>query len=319
LFVAGNRNIEEVTQAKEISSMELSQLNVMYGHLEGTDGKFARDPSGYLSIEAGIYEKHGLQVTWRHVQGTEARYQQLESGAAHISMVVGRASLQHFLDIGSTRILGCVMNSCSYYLMAAAGIEKLSGLEGKALSCRKAPSRGVDFNRLLRERGGLDLGHNFALQLPDTDQEAFGQLIQGRVQAAWLPRPYAFVAEEAGFVRLHEGSGIIDDPLPITIETTKGLLNQRGRDLARFIAAHSEGVRYLLDHRDATIHLLQTRFGHSPQLAAKTFDDYLVCMDDALAVEFGCLEKLIAQVAPNTPGGAEEIAREWIAPGALRQ
>ena len=34
--------------------MELAKLNVMYGHLEGTEGKFARDPSGYLSIDAGI-------------------------------------------------------------------------------------------------------------------------------------------------------------------------------------------------------------------------------------------------------------------------
>ena len=55
--------------------MELVNLTVMYGHLEGTEGKFARDPSGYLSIEAGIFRKHGLEVSWRHVQGTEARYQ----------------------------------------------------------------------------------------------------------------------------------------------------------------------------------------------------------------------------------------------------
>jgi hypothetical protein len=33
--------------------MSLVQLSVMYGHLEGTEGKFARDPSGYISIEAG--------------------------------------------------------------------------------------------------------------------------------------------------------------------------------------------------------------------------------------------------------------------------
>ena len=51
--------------------MELAKLNVMYGHLEGTEGKFARDPSGYLSIDAGIYEEYGLDVSWRHVQGTE--------------------------------------------------------------------------------------------------------------------------------------------------------------------------------------------------------------------------------------------------------
>ena len=70
----------------------------MYGHLEGTEGKFARDPSGYLSIEAGIYQKHGLEISWNHVQGTEERYRRLGRRPAQISLVVGRASLQHFLD-----------------------------------------------------------------------------------------------------------------------------------------------------------------------------------------------------------------------------
>src|SRR5512147_2864230 len=94
------------------------QLNIMYGYLEGTEGRFARDPSGYLSIEAGIYQKHGLEVSWNHVQGTEERYRRLENGTAQISLVVGRASLQHFLAAKTTRILGVAMNRCPYYLIA---------------------------------------------------------------------------------------------------------------------------------------------------------------------------------------------------------
>ena len=60
--------------------MSLVNLNVMYGHLEGAGGDFARDPTGYLSIEAGIFERHGLDVSWNHVQGTEERYRRLENG-----------------------------------------------------------------------------------------------------------------------------------------------------------------------------------------------------------------------------------------------
>lgn len=299
--------------------MELAQLDVMYGHLEGTGGKFARDPSGYLSIDAGIYKKHGLQISWRHVQGTEARYAQLESGAAHISMVVGRASLPHFLATKATRLLGCVMNSCSYHLVAAAPVKELRDLQGQTVACREGPARGVAFGQLFQERAGLELGAQVRLELPASDQEVYQQLLERRVQAAWLPRPYAFMAEEAGFHRLEEGADLVDDPLPITIETTAGLLNQRGRDLARFVAAHREGVRYLLDHREKALDLLQTRFGHSPLLAARTFDDYLVCMDEALTVEYRHFERLLAQVAPEASGGARQVARDWVAPGALRQ
>ena len=51
--------------------MSLVNLTVMYGHLEGAGGDFARDPTGYLSIEAEIFRKHGLDIFWQHVQGTK--------------------------------------------------------------------------------------------------------------------------------------------------------------------------------------------------------------------------------------------------------
>ena len=118
--------------------MSLTKLSCMYGHLEGIDGKFARDITGYLSIDAGIYAKHGLEVSWNHVQGTEERYRRLESGEAQISFVVGRASLQHFLDTKSTRVLGCAMNTCPYLLVADAAIKGIKDLKkiGRA-SCRE--------------------------------------------------------------------------------------------------------------------------------------------------------------------------------------
>src|SRR5438105_13534529 len=111
--------------------MSLVQLDVVYGQLEGTEGRFSRDPSGYLSIEAEIFQKYGLKVSWAHVQGTEERYRRLENGTAQISLVVGRASLQHFLDSGATRVLGCAMNSWPYYLVASPALGRRGGLKGK--------------------------------------------------------------------------------------------------------------------------------------------------------------------------------------------
>src|SRR5918994_2130843 len=123
--------------------MSSVKLDVMYGHLEGTEGKFARDPSGYLSIESGIFRNHGLDVSWTHVQGTEERYRRLENDSAQISLVVGRASLQHFLTSRTTRILGCAMNSCPYYLMVEASIESWEDFEGKIVACREGTARNT--------------------------------------------------------------------------------------------------------------------------------------------------------------------------------
>ena len=50
----------------------MSTLVAMYGKLEGVDGrKFAREVSGFMGLEAGIYKKFGIDLSWQHVQRTE--------------------------------------------------------------------------------------------------------------------------------------------------------------------------------------------------------------------------------------------------------
>jgi ABC-type nitrate/sulfonate/bicarbonate transport system substrate-binding protein len=299
--------------------MSLSQINVMYGHLEGNAGAFARDPSGYLSIEAGIFRKHGLDVSWNHVQGTEERYRRLEDGRAQISLVVGRASLQHFLSSQTTRILGCAMNSCSYFFMTESSVSKLEDLKGKVLACREGPSRNTPIAATLQKLASLQVERDLTLLLPGSDQEVYGLLIDGKVHAALLPRAFGFWAEDRGFKRMSTWPDLVDDPLPITIETTEKLWHDRGEEFETFLTAHREGIRYLKANREAALKILREKFGHSPGFAAKTFDDYLVCMDDTLKVNFKQLELLVSQVAPQTPGGAREIATKWIVPGTLKK
>ena len=299
--------------------MSMASLNVMYGHLEGTDGKFARDITGYLSIDAGIYAKHGLEVSWNHVQGTEERYRRLENGQAQISFVVGRASLQHFLDTRATRLLGCAMNSCPYLLIADASIGSLKDLKGRTVACREGPARGVPFAETFRQAAGLTVDRDVKLQFLGADQDAFKMLLDKKVEAALVPRPYGFVAEEQGFHRVTAWPEIVDDPLPISIETTEALQRERSQDFVAFIAAHREGVRQAKANREKVIALLTGKFGHGPSLAEKTFDDYMPWMDETLLVDMKQFARLLGQLVPNMPADAHKIAGEWIVPGALKE
>jgi ABC-type nitrate/sulfonate/bicarbonate transport system substrate-binding protein len=299
--------------------MSLNNLTVMYGHLERAGGDFARDPTGYLSIEAGIFRKHGLDVSWQHVQGTEERYRRLENGLAQVSLLVGRASLQHFLTAKTTRILGAAMNSCPYYLIASPSISSLKDLRGKVVVCREGPSRNTPIAETFKERAGLRVGTDLTLQLPKGDQDAFDILISGKAPAALLPRPFGFIAEEKGFQRIGEWPEVVDDPLPITIETTTKLYGEREKDFKAFLSAHSEGIRHFKSNRADAMRILMNQFGHSQTLAEKTLDDYVICMNEGLKVDYKHFEKLLSQVAPGGSVNARDVASEWIVPGALKE
>ena len=298
--------------------MSACQITVLYGHLEGAGGDFARDPTGYLSIEAGIFREHNLEIAWEHVQGTEQRYRALQDGSAQISLLVGRASLQHFLASRSTRVLGAAMNSCPYYLVAAASLERLADLKSHAVACREAPARNTPIAETLYELAQLRPGADVAVELTAGDQDAFELLIAGKVPAALLPRPFALLAQQRGFQRRREWPDLVDDPLPITIETTERLLYEREQDLRAFLAAHSAGIRYFKTQRTEALRILTTRFGHSPALAEKILDEYVVCMDESLKVDFRQLELLLAQLAPGAAIDARQVASEWVVAGALK-
>jgi ABC-type nitrate/sulfonate/bicarbonate transport system substrate-binding protein len=289
----------------------------MYGHLEGIEPKVARDVTGYLSIDAGIYAKHGLEVSWNHVQGTEERYRRLGSGDAQISFVVGRASLQHFIDTKSTRVLGCAMNTCPYLLVADGSITDIKKLTGGTVVCREGPACGVPLGATF-QTAGLTIGSDLNLELVASDQEAFHRLLDKKATAAFVPRPYGFVAEEKGRRRLLDGTDIVDDPLPITIETSADLARERAADFQKFLTAHREGIVYAKANRGKVIQLLKSRFSHGPLLAEKFFEQYLGYMDESLQIDLRHMGKLVSQVVSDKSADARQIASEWAISGAVK-
>jgi ABC-type nitrate/sulfonate/bicarbonate transport system substrate-binding protein len=293
-------------------------FTALYGKLEGEDGrKFAREVSGFLGIEAGIYRRFGIELKWEHAQGTEERYRRLASGSADVSFVVGRQSLKHFIASKNSVILGSPLNSCPYYFMAASGVKTMRDLKGKTIACREEPARNAPIGHVIKENAGLELKKHVKLTLLPGDLDAYEALIAGRAEAALVPRQFGFVAEEKGFHRL-ECPDVVDDPLPITIETTKDIFAQKAKEIALFLQAHAESVRYLKAHRAEALRTLGEKLGQSPALAAKTFDGYFTLLDDSLKIDMRHLENLAAQVAPDYPGGARALAKDWLAPGVLK-
>ncbi len=296
--------------------MQVTRLRVLYGVLGEGSESVPRDPTGYLGIEQGIYRRHGLELSWDHVQGTDERNQALAAGDADLSFVIGRASLQHFLRTGATRLIGSCMNSSPYVLMVPAGTNDLAHLDGKVLACRRVIAETAPLAETFRSLGGLELGADLGLDTVATDQHALDRLTEGSAGAALLPRPFDFVARERGFLPLAGWPVVADDPMPITVETMAARLSEKRDAITAFLAAHREAIRYLQGHRNETLAMLDRVFGYAPDLAAVLYDEYLVLLDPRLTVDLPRVERLVRLTAPNAGVGVSDLASRWLAPGA---
>lgn len=292
------------------------KLRVLYGVIGEEGERVARDPTGYLALDEGIYRRHGLEVSWDHVQGTDERLQSLVDGEAHLSLVIGRASLRHFLESGSTRVIGSCMNRSPYLLVAPPEVHGVPDLRGKSLACRGSVAATAPLAETLLDRGRLAAGGDVSIEPVDTDQHALDRLSEGAAGAALLPRPFDFVALERGFAPVPDWPEVAADPLPITIETTASLLAERGEAMSAFLTAHREGIRCLKERRSETLAMLRRVFGYAPALAATLYDDYLTTLDEGLAIDPSQVEKLVRLTAPDARVTVPELASRWLAPWA---
>jgi len=299
--------------------MGLTRLRVLYGVLGDGNERVARDPTGYLAIEQGIYRHFGLEVLWDHVQGTDERNQALLAGEADLSLVIGRASLQHFLRSATTRVIGSCMNRSPYQLMVRPDVRALTELRGKALACRRIIAETGRLAETFLERAGLELGSDMRLELVDNDHHTLDSLTVGSADAALLPRPFDFVAMRRGFLPLPDWPDIAGDPLPISIETTDSTLNRKGEALVAFLSAHREGIRYLQGHRSETLAMLGREFGYASEMASVLYDDYLVLLDSRLTVDRSQVERLLRMTASDTHLSVPELELHWLTPGAMTQ
>lgn len=294
-----------------------ARLRVLYGVIGKEGERVARDPTGYLALAKGIYRRHGLDVSWDHVQGTDERLQALTDGEADLSLVIGRASLQHFLDSGATRVIGSCMNRSPYLLVAPPEVRSVPDLRGKSLACRRSVADAAPLAETLFDRGRLAPGRDVSIEPVDSDQHALDRLSEGVAGAALLPRPFDFVALQRGFAPVPGWPEVAADPLPITIETTASLLTERGEAMAAFLTAHREGVRCLKGRRSETLAMLRRVFGYTPVLAAALYDDYLLTLDERLTVDLSQVDQLVRLTAPSARVTAPELASGWLAPWAV--
>jgi hypothetical protein len=133
-----------------------------------------------------------------------------------------------------------------------------------------------------------------------------------------VPRLYGFVLEDKGFHRLAGWNEAVDDPLPITIETTQKLLSEREKDFMAFLAAHREGIIHAKGSREKVVQLLISKFGHHGSLAEKTFDDYIGYMDESLKIDHHQMVRLLAQLAGDKAADAKQIVSDWAIPSAVK-
>ena len=225
----------------------------------------------WITKDAGLFEKNGLDATLIYLDGGSRAVQVLLSGDIPVVQGGGNAPVAARLRGGdATMILG-IINVLAYSLIVQPDIKRPEDLRGKKLAVSRYGSNSDYATRKLLTKWGLKPDIDVAiLQIPGGQPTRLGAVQQGQVAGLVAQPPLTSMARKAKLSFLAEPGDFGFNYYTNTPIVTRSAFIRERRDLVRrFTRALVEGI-----------HVYKTQKDFSKKVSAK-----YMRINDAEAIE----------------------------------
>jgi NitT/TauT family transport system substrate-binding protein len=166
-----------------VSAAALEKLTIGWSAIAGSQAPF------WITKEAGLFEKNGLDVTMIYVDGGSKATQALMSGDVPIAQVGGNAPVVARLRGADVTLIAGLLNVLAYSMIVSPEIKKPEDLKGKKLSVSRFGSNSDYATRKILLKWGLKPYIDVAvLQIPG-GQPARMAAIQSKVVHGMVAQP----------------------------------------------------------------------------------------------------------------------------------
>lgn len=277
-------------RSSAIAAAAPEKLTIGWSAIAGSQAPF------WITKEAGLFEKTGLDVTMIYVDGGSKATQALMSGDMPIAQVGGNAPVVARLRGADVTLIAGLLNVLAYSMVVAPEIKKPEDLKGKKLSVSRFGSNSDYATRKILLKWGLKPDVDVAvLQIPG-GQPARMAAIQSKVVHGMVAQPP--VTNLARKLNLN----IIAEPedfggaYPTTpVASRLSYIREKRETVRKFTRALLEGI-----------HLYKTNKDFSKKIIGK----YVKTSDnDALEDSYQYFSRLV----PQKPYPSVDAVREALA------
>lgn len=205
----------------------------------------------WVTAKKGFWKRHGLEVELIYLSGG-ITVPSLLGGSIQVLLGSDTETALAMLKGAELVRLGVTTNSLGSSLVTQQSIRSFEQLKGKVIGIgsRGFSSLEVRLSQLLLENGIDPATDVKFLPLGGGPPARVAALEKGVIVAAMITPPYDLVAERAGLKIFSR----IDVPLIAGgINTTAPFLRKNREVLLRFLKGYMEGIRFLLENREATL------------------------------------------------------------------
>lgn len=210
----------------------------------------------WVAREAGLYRQNGLDVDVVFLRGSTTAIKALTAREAQFAALGASSSVLARLGGMDTVLIATAAPGLSFYLVTKKEIRNANDLKGKKLAISRPGTDSDLAARLAVRRLGLSEKEVGFITI-GSDTERLAAMNQGVVEATVLT-PAAYVAaQKLGF---HALLDLREANVPYeaaSLITTRTLIRENPRMVARFARGFVAGIHYAKTHRDFTLKVLK--------------------------------------------------------------
>lgn len=237
----------------------------------------------WIAKEAGIFQRHGLDVELVYIAAGSRAVQTLVGGSVDVAAIGGPAGVDAKLAGADTVYVAIPVNRVIVFTVAQPQIQRVEELRGKSIGVTRVGTVTDFFTRIFLRQNGLVPDRDVMIRQMGGLPETVAGLKAGLIEGGTFGFPAVLHARAAGFrVLVDYNTAGYRYPLSTVIVTQK-LLRTRESAIRKFLEAHIEAVH---------------RFKTDPTFAMNVIGKYTNTSDRAMLEE---TQKVYAEAFERIP------------------
>jgi NitT/TauT family transport system substrate-binding protein len=270
----------------------------------------------WTAQDAGIFAKNGLSSEALYISGSPNTIKALLAGDVQYAVVGASASVRAALGGSDVVLIATAAPGLAFRIYGRPEIRTLQDLRGKRIVQSVAGTDPDVAIALALQHENIPFEDVQYVRVDTGGDPARLAALQASGAEAVIVSPGIFGKAEKEF-GLHVVSDIISQQIPYeqaTVAAKRAYVTANRDEVQRFVRAFTESLRYVRDHRDATLQATRKFSGVDDQSVLDETYDYYVgsVFPRAPYVSEQGIQTLLDLVAREDPRAAQHRAAEYI-------
>jgi NitT/TauT family transport system substrate-binding protein len=225
----------------------LDKIAVIHSSVSGSQAVL------FVTRDARLFEKHGLEVDIRFVAGGSVSVQSMLAGEVQVAVMGAPVVVTANLKGADLAIIMGLINTLDHVVFASASLKRPEDLKGKRVGVARFASLDDFAARLALARWGLVPERDVAFIQLGEQGARLAALKAGAVDATLIQPPLTTLARKQGF---HELAALADlgiDYLGTSVVTRQSLIKSQDDLIRRFTRALVEGIHFYKTNQAASL------------------------------------------------------------------